>query len=114
VSAMFRSLRVANYRLWFAGAVVSNTGAWMQRTAQDWFVLTELTDYDAVAVGLTMALQFGPLLVLMPGRRLCSCCSRSGWDCSPLPGSPSCGMSTPSRSGSASSRRSTPRRARPS
>jgi MFS family permease len=66
VSAMFRSLRVANYRLWFAGAVVSNTGAWMQRTAQDWFVLTELTDYDAVAVGITMALQFGPLLVLMP------------------------------------------------
>jgi len=66
VSAMFRSLRVPNYRLWFAGALVSNTGAWMQRTAQDWIVLTELTDHDAVAVGITMALQFGPLLVLMP------------------------------------------------
>ena len=63
---MFRSLRVANYRLWFAGALVSNTGAWMQRTAQDWIVLTELTDHDAAAVGITMALQFGPLLLLMP------------------------------------------------
>lgn len=63
---MFRSLRVANYRLWFAGALVSNTGAWMQRTAQDWIVLTELTDNDAAALGVTMALQFGPLLLLMP------------------------------------------------
>lgn len=63
---MFRSLRVFNYRLWFAGALVSNTGAWMQRTAQDWIVLTELTDRDAAALGITMALQFGPLLLLMP------------------------------------------------
>ncbi|MGX5682723.1 MFS transporter [Schumannella luteola] len=66
MSAMFRSLRVANYRLWFAGALVSNTGAWMQRTAQDWIVLTHLTDNDAAALGVTMALQFGPLLLLMP------------------------------------------------
>jgi MFS family permease len=63
---MFRSLRVFNYRLWFIGALVSNTGAWMQRTAQDWIVLTELTDNDAAALGITMALQFGPLLLLMP------------------------------------------------
>ena len=63
---MFRSLRVFNYRLWFAGALVSNTGAWMQRTAQDWIVLTDLTDRDAAAVGITMALQFGPLLLLAP------------------------------------------------
>lgn len=63
---MFRSLRVANYRLWFAGALVSNIGAWMQRTAQDWIVLTELTDHDAAALGVTMALQFGPMLVLSP------------------------------------------------
>ena len=63
---MFRSLRVFNYRLWFAGALVSNTGAWMQRTAQDWIVLTELTDRDAAALGITMALQFGPILLLSP------------------------------------------------
>lgn len=66
MSAMFRSLRVVNYRLWFAGALVSNTGAWMQRTAQDWIVLTELTNGDAAALGITLALQFGPILLLMP------------------------------------------------
>ena len=63
---MFRSLSVPNYRIWFAGALVSNIGTWMQRTAQDWIVLTELTDYNATAVGIVMALQFGPQLVLMP------------------------------------------------
>ncbi|GMA29121.1 MFS transporter [Arenivirga flava] len=63
---MFRSLRGVNYRLWFAGALISNIGAWMQRTAQDWIVLTELTDHDATAVGITMALQFGPALLLGP------------------------------------------------
>ncbi len=63
---MFRSLAVANYRLWFAGAIVSNVGTWMQRIAQDWLVLTELTDDDATAVGVTMALQFGPQLLLLP------------------------------------------------
>ncbi|TFD46383.1 MFS transporter [Cryobacterium frigoriphilum] len=66
MSAMFRSLSVINYRIWFAGALVSNIGTWMQRTAQDWIVLTELTDYNATAVGITMALQLGPMLILMP------------------------------------------------
>ncbi|MCU1545223.1 MAG: transporter [Homoserinimonas sp.] len=66
MKVMFRSLRGFNYRLWFAGALVSNIGAWMQRTAQDWIVLTELTDHDAAALGITMALQFGPQLVLSP------------------------------------------------
>lgn len=64
--AMFRSLGVFNYRVWFVGALVSNIGAWMQRTAQDWIVLTELTNYDAAAVGFSMALQFGPQLLLVP------------------------------------------------
>ena len=63
---MFSSLSIPNYRFWFAGALISNTGAWMQRTAQDWIVLTELTDRDAVALGITTALQFGPTLLLMP------------------------------------------------
>jgi MFS family permease len=77
---MFRSLSIVNYRIWFIGALVSNIGTWMQRTAQDWFVLTELTNNDAAAVGVTMALQFGPALVIgpfagiiadrLPGRRL--------------------------------------------
>ncbi|CAN5336059.1 MFS transporter [soil metagenome] len=62
----FRSLAIFNYRLWFFGALVSNVGTWMQRTAQDWIVLTQLTDHDAAAVGVTMALQFGPQLLLSP------------------------------------------------
>lgn len=63
---MFRSLRAVNYRVWFAGALVSNIGFWMQRTAQDWIVLTELTDHDAAAVGFTMGLQMLPVVLLMP------------------------------------------------
>ncbi len=63
---MFRSLSALNYRIWFAGALVSNVGTWMQRTAQDWIVLTQLTHNDAFAVGIVMALQFGPQLVLLP------------------------------------------------
>jgi MFS family permease len=48
------------------GAFVSNVGTWVQRTAQDWLVLTQLTHHDASAVGLVMALQFGPQLLLLP------------------------------------------------
>ena len=66
MSTMFRSLSIRNYRIWFFGALVSNIGAWMQATAQNWVVLTELTDNDATAVGITMALQFGPQLLLVP------------------------------------------------
>jgi MFS family permease len=63
---MFRSLGVRDYRIWAAGAIVSNVGTWMQRTSQDWIVLTQLTHNDAFAVGITMALQFGPQLLLLP------------------------------------------------
>ena len=62
----FRSLRGFNYRVWAGGAVVSNVGTWMQRTAQDWLVLTQLTHRNATAVGVVMALQFGPQLLLLP------------------------------------------------
>jgi MFS family permease len=63
---MFHSLRGHNYRLWAAGALVSNLGTWMQRIGQDWLVLTVLTDHSATAVGWVMALQFGPALLLLP------------------------------------------------
>lgn len=66
MSGTFRSLSVRNYRLWFFGAFISNVGAWMQSTTQNWVVLTELTDNNASAVGITMALQFGPQLLLVP------------------------------------------------
>lgn len=62
----FRSLAEPNYRHWFAGALISNTGTWMQRTAQDWIVLTQLTNNNASALGITMALQMGPQLIMFP------------------------------------------------
>ncbi|HEY1836769.1 MAG TPA: MFS transporter [Rhizomicrobium sp.] len=65
-SGTFRSLRTHNFRVWSAGAIVSNIGTWMQRTAQDWLVLTQLTHHNATAVGIVMALQFGPQLLMLP------------------------------------------------
>ncbi|WP_396330672.1 MFS transporter [Burkholderia anthina] len=65
-AGVFRSLRSFNYRVWAAGALVSNVGTWIQRTAQDWLVLTQLTHHDASAVGIVMSLQFGPQLLLLP------------------------------------------------
>jgi MFS family permease len=62
----FRSMRGFNYRTWAIGAIVSNVGTWMQRIAQDWIVLTQLTHHNATAVGVVMALQFGPPLLLLP------------------------------------------------
>ena len=62
----FRSLRSYNFRLWTGGALVSNVGTWMQRVAQDWLVLTQLTHHDATALGIVMALQFAPQLLLLP------------------------------------------------
>jgi MFS family permease len=66
LAATFRSLRGYNYRTWAIGAFVSNVGTWMQRTAQDWIVLTQLTSNSATSVGIVMALQFGPTAVLLP------------------------------------------------
>jgi MFS family permease len=59
---MFRSLRVRNYRLYASGQLISLTGTWMQRVAQDWLVLT-LTN-SGTALGIVTALQFGPSLLL--------------------------------------------------
>ncbi|MFP3459544.1 MFS transporter [Arthrobacter globiformis] len=66
MSATFRALQNPNYRLWASGALVSNIGTWMQRVAQDWLVLTVLTDHSGTAVGITTALQFLPMLLLGP------------------------------------------------
>ena len=62
----FRSLRNPSYRTWAAGALVSNIGTWVQRTAQDWLVLTQLTHHNATSLGVVMALQFGPHILLLP------------------------------------------------
>jgi MFS family permease len=65
VSPTFRSLRNRNYRIYYAGGVVSNIGTWMQRIAQDWLVL-RLSDNDGVALGITTGLQFLPMLLVGP------------------------------------------------
>lgn len=63
VKTTFRSLAQRNYRYFWLGSVVSNTGTWVQRIAQDWLVL-DLTDSSATALGLVTSLQFGPSLLL--------------------------------------------------
>ena len=55
----FSSLRYRNYRLFFSGQAVSQTGSWMQRIALGWFVL-QLTHNDAFAVGIMALAQFLP------------------------------------------------------
>lgn len=60
---MFVSLGTRNYRLWISGQLVSLVGTWMQRVAQDWLVL-ELSGGNAFLLGVVMALQFGPTLLL--------------------------------------------------
>ncbi|MFE9243350.1 MFS transporter [Nocardiopsis sp. NPDC006938] len=62
-AAMFRSLAVRNYRVYALGQLVSNPGTWMQRIAQDWLVL-QLSGGSGIALGLTTALQFLPMLFL--------------------------------------------------
>src|SRR5579875_162681 len=58
----FAALSVRNFRL-FAGAnILAMTATWMQRVAQDWLVL-QLTG-SVADVGVTVAMQFGPMLVL--------------------------------------------------
>jgi len=127
---MFRSLRGFNYRVWAGGALVSNVGTWMQRMAQGWLVLTQLTHNNATAMGVVMALQFGPHLLLLPltgfaadhlDRRKLLLATQAGMGALAfglgvltITGSSSCGMSTCSRSCSAASPRSTRRRAIPS
>lgn len=58
----FESLRVKNYRMFFAGQVVSWTGTWVQWVAQGWLVL-ELTQ-SGLGLGLVTALQWLPILLL--------------------------------------------------
>jgi MFS family permease len=58
----FRSMSVRNYRLYFAGQLISTTGTWMQSIAQAWLVL-QITG-SGVALGITVALQFTPVLLV--------------------------------------------------
>ena len=62
MSRTFSSLKVANYRRYAIGSLVSNIGTWMQRVAQDWLVL-QLTHGSGSALGITTGLQFLPMLL---------------------------------------------------
>jgi MFS family permease len=63
---VFASLRIYNFRIWALGALLGNTGTWMQRVAQDWIVLTVLTNDNGFWVGVITAIQFGPTLLFSP------------------------------------------------
>jgi MFS family permease len=62
VRRTFSSFRYRNYRLFFTGQLISQTGSWMQRIALGWFVL-ELTHNDAFAVGVMAFAQFLPYTI---------------------------------------------------
>lgn len=74
LSGAFRALGNFNFRLWTTGGLVSNIGTWMQRVAQNWIVLTQLTHHDATAIGIIMGLQFAPQLLLLPWSGLAADC----------------------------------------
>ncbi len=65
MSPTFRALAHRNFRRYYAGGLVSNTGTWMQRVAQDWLVLV-LSGGSGAALGITTGLQFLPALLLSP------------------------------------------------
>ena len=98
-------MSVRNYRLYFAGQLISTTGTWMQSIAQAWLVL-QITG-SGVALGLTVALQFLPVLLVgawavssptastsgvsSSARRPPRACSPSSWGPSPPSASSSSG-----------------------
>jgi len=65
-STTFKSLGVRNYRLYFTGQIISVSGTWMQSVAQAWLVVRYLAPHgeQGIAVGITTALQFLPMLLL--------------------------------------------------
>jgi MFS family permease len=64
MAATFASLENPNYRRYFFGQALSLVGTWMQMVAQSWLVLT-MTG-SSIAVGVVVALQTAPVLLLAP------------------------------------------------
>src|SRR3954447_24888841 len=62
LNATFAALSIRNYRLFFIGQAVSQTGDWMQKMAQAWLIL-EITD-SGVWLGVAFAVQQLPTLLL--------------------------------------------------
>ncbi len=62
MSSTFRSLKYRNARLFFIGLAISNVGTWLQLTAMA--LLVYRITGEATTVGITVAFQFLPMLVL--------------------------------------------------
>jgi MFS family permease len=60
----FSALAIPNFRLFFFGQSTSLVGTWMQSVAQSWLVFT--VTHSATAIGLVLALQTLPVLILAP------------------------------------------------
>jgi MFS family permease len=60
-SQSFTALHVHNFRLFTFSNIIAMSGTWMQRIAQDWLVLT--LSHSVTAVGITVAMQFTPMLI---------------------------------------------------
>src|SRR4030095_10418045 len=77
VSEMFRALRHRNFRLFWSGAFLSNTGTWMHALAQGWLVLhlsnspfwLGMDGFMATAPGLLLTLAGGVFADLMDRRK---------------------------------------------
>lgn len=64
VADIFRSLQIRNFRLFFIGQFISQTGTWMTMVAQTLLVL-DLTG-SGILLGVLAACQFGPVLIFGP------------------------------------------------
>jgi MFS family permease len=64
VRSRVRALRTRNFRLFFVGQLISNSGNWLTMVALTLLVLHRTG--SGVAVGALTACQFGPILVLSP------------------------------------------------
>src|SRR3989304_3705106 len=60
----FVALSIRNYRLYWIGQIVSLVGTWMQSVSQPWLVL--LLGGSPIQLGIVLALQFAPSMVLAP------------------------------------------------
>ncbi len=61
---VFAALRYRNYRLYWFGQIVSLVGTWMQSVSLPWLVL--LLGGSPILLGVVLALQFAPSMVLAP------------------------------------------------
>jgi MFS family permease len=59
---MFSALRHRNFRMYVAAQITSNVGTWVQITVENWLVLD--LSHSALVLGVTNALQFGPMVLL--------------------------------------------------